>query len=177
MYRNITRETVDRPEDGQYRRVLVDLHPLAERIEALYNDYIGAAQSHLDVILTETWSQRKFFDILYFMMGHYDEDLFVQYLRWSMVDSDLVDDYINDASQLIQEYFMDIYGIYYDWLTNMAFYRQPGISDPLIVVFIHITDYRLYRPEGKDNQFPWFLYGLRDVTDRYHTHQRYRDYT
>lgn len=176
MYRNITRERIDKPNDRSHRRVLVDLHPLAERVEDLYHDYIGTAESHLDVMLTENWTQRKFFDILYFVMGHYDEDLFAQYLRWSMIDSDLVDDYIADASQLIQEYFMEIYGVHYEWLSNMAFYRQPGIEDPLILVFIHMTDYRIHHPEGKDTHFPWFLYGLRDVSDRYHADRWYRDH-
>lgn len=165
MSYDIMNYTVD--EGPMLRRVLVDLNPLKDKIEILYDQYIHSAKSHFELVTSEDFSQRKFFDILYYTMGLYEEETFIQYLRWSMVDSDLVEDYLQDAARTIEDEFIELYGVGYRWLGEMAFYQISKIRDPMFVIFIDRNDYRINRPEGEGVSFPWFLYGLRAMRDRY----------
>ena len=157
----------DHLDDPLMRYVMVDLTDLRERYEYLYRLYQASVKDHDDLLLSEAFTHRMFFQLLYYAMGCYDHEGFYQYGRWAMMDSDHLDDFLVDIEVATQEYFMEIYGEQYTWLSQMAFYRVPRIDDPMMVVMVTRATYDYERPEGRDVQFPWYCYRIETAPVRY----------
>ena len=157
----------DRNDTPPKRYVMVDLTDLRHRYEHLYELYKRAVSDAGQIPVSDhgKFTHRMFFQLLYYSMGYYDHDDFYQYCRWSMIDSDYLDDFLMDVEVTTQEYFTDIYGDYYRWCSDMAFYREPHIRDPMIVVFLSKALYDFIKPEGTDIDFPWYCYGINHKHD------------